>query len=331
MHAFRPVSRRSALQASLGLALGLAASAPFAQSAYPSRPLSILVGLQAGTGSDVAVRTLAERLGAALKQPIAVENLPGASGLLAAQRVAKAAPDGYSLVALSSATVTSLPILTPNAGFDPFKDLVPVAMVATIPSVFFVRPDLPARSLPEFVAMAKARPGGFTYASGGSGSVQHIGMEVFKAQTGLAIVHIPYKGSAQATLDVAGGRVDGGLQGVSTVLPFLKANRVRVLATTGDKRTNLLPDVPTVKELGVADFLYEPWTAFFAPAGTPREVVAELNAAVRRISADPEFKAKFESMGLGALEETPEAVATRMQAEHASNARTIRERGIRLE
>ncbi|MVQ29968.1 tripartite tricarboxylate transporter substrate binding protein [Ramlibacter sp. MAH-25] len=322
--------RRNVLRAAAGLLLASGASTAWAQ-AWPAKPISILVGLQAGTGSDVAVRTMAERLGNALKQPIAVENLPGASGLLAAQRGAKAAPDGYSLVVLSSATVTSMPSLTPNVGFDPLKDLVPIAMVATIPSVFFVRSDFPAKTLPELVAIAKAKPGSLTYASGGNGSVQHVGMEVFKAQSGIDMVHVPYKGSVQATLDIAGGRVDGGLQGLSTVLPFLKDNRVRVLAATSEARTPLLPDTPTVKELGLGNFVYEPWTALFAPAGTPKAVVDQLNAAVRQISADAAYKAKYESMGLGTADLAPDTLARMVQVENAGNAKIIRERNIRAD
>ncbi|MDO9435829.1 tripartite tricarboxylate transporter substrate binding protein [Hydrogenophaga sp.] len=314
--------------------LCLAALLPFAssaQGAYPSKPISILVGLQAGTGSDVGVRVLAERLSAALKQPIAVDNLPGAGGQLAATKGIKATPDGYYLVALSSATVTALPILDPHVGFDPFKDLVPVAMVATIPSVFFVRPDLPARSLKDFLADAKAQPGRMTYASGGNGSAQHIGMEIFKAMNNIALVHIPYKGSGQATVDVAGGRVDSGIQGISTVLPYLKTGKLRALAATGEARSTQLPELPTVKELGLGDFVYEPWTALFAPVGTPPDVVNALNAAVRKIASDPEFKARFEVLGLGAQDDTPQRLAARMKADFTSTAAVVRERNIKAE
>lgn len=326
-NAFRRHLRRWGFLCSVAL-LPMASNA---QSAYPSKPISILVGLQAGTGSDVGVRVLAERLSTALKQPIPVDNLPGAGGQLAATRGMKAPADGYQLIALSSATVTALPILDPNVGFDPFKDLVPIAMVATIPSVFFVRPDLPAKTLKEFVADAQARPGRLTYASGGNGSAQHIGMEIFKAMNKIAVVHIPYKGSGQATVDVAGGRVDSGVQGISTVLPYLKTGKLRALASTGDTRSALLPELATVKELGLGDFVYEPWTALFAPAGTPVEVVNTLNAAVRKIAADPEFKARFETLGLGAQDDTPQRLAARMKADFTSTAQVVRERSIKPE
>ncbi len=324
-------SRRSLTQLATACLAGLVPLAALAQGAYPAKPISVLVGLQAGTGSDVAVRVLMEKLSVSLKQTITVDNLPGAGGQLAALRGVKAAPDGYFLVALSSATVTALPILDPTVGFDPLKDLVPVALVATIPSVFFVRPDLPARSLKEFIANAKAQPGRMTYASGGNGSAQHIGMEVFKAMNNIAVVHIPYRGSGQATIDVAGGRVDSGLQGLSTVMPYLKTGKLRALASTGETRSTQMPDLPTVKELGLGNYIYEPWTAIFAPAGTPPEVVNTLNAAVRKIVAEPEFKARFESLGLGTLEESPQSLAARLRSDFTSTATIVREKNIKAD
>jgi tripartite-type tricarboxylate transporter receptor subunit TctC len=317
------------------LAMGAlaATSRAFAQSAgpYPAKPISVLVGLQAGTGSDVGVRAVTEKLSALLRQPITVENLPGAGGQLAAARALRAPADGYALFALSSATVTAGPILDKNAGFDPLKDLVPVATIATIPSAFFVRPDLPVRTLREYIAMAKAKPDALTYASGGMGSAQHIGMEIFKSMTGIAVMHIPYRGSVQAVTDAVGGRVDSGLQGLSTVLPYIRSGRLRALAATGTARTNLLPDLPTVKELGIADFVYEPWTALFAPAGTPPDVIGALNAAVRRVIAEPEFKARFEAIGLEVAPDTPEQLGARLRIEYSSTATIVRERGIKAE
>ncbi len=323
------ISRRELL--ALGLAASTGAAHAQSASAYPAKPISMLVGLQAGTGSDVGVRGVTERLSALLRQPITVENLPGAGGQLAAQRALRAPADGYALFALSSATVTAGPILDKNAGFDPLKDFVPVATVATIPSVFFVRPDLPAQSLKDFIAAAKARPGGLTYASGGMGSAQHIGMEIFKSLTGISVVHIPYRGSVQATMDAVGGRVDSGLQGLSTVLPYIRSGKLRALAATGVARTNLLPDLPTVRELGIADYTYEPWTAFFAPAGTPPDVVAALNGAVRRVVSDPEFRARFEAIGLEVAADTPEQLAARLRTEYTNTAKIVRERGIKAD
>ena len=298
---------------------------------YPSKPILISVGLQGGTGSDVAVRTVAERMVPLLGQQIVIENLPGAAGVVAAAKVAKAAPDGYSLVALSMATLTIGPHLEPKPPYDAQKDFAPIAFVAAFPSVLFINPTVPAKTAREFIALAKRKPGLLTYASGGNGSVQHLATELFKSMAGLDLVHVPYKGSIQATLDVAGGRVDAGFQGIPTVLQFVQSGKLRLLAWSGDRRNALYPDLPTIQESGVPGFSYEPWTALFGPAALPKEIVARLSAEARAVTNQPELRKRWSSIGVEPKDMTSEQLATLIRDESASNAKIIAAKGIRGE
>lgn len=308
---------------SLALAPGVSSG-----QGYPGKPISITVGLQAGTGSDVAIRMITEKMGASMGQPFVVDNLPGAGGVLAVMKGARSTPDGYQLVALSNAALTVFPNLDPKITYDPFKDLIPVSLVVGHPSVLFVRADFPAKNVAEFIAWAKKNPGKMTYASGGNGSAQHLAMELFKGIEGMHIVHIPYKGSGQATLDVASGRVDAGFQGISTVLPFIKSGKIRALAATGAQRAALFPDLPTMAEAGVKDFFYEPWAGIFAPAGTPRDVIVKLHAEASKASRPVEFREDFTRRGMEARDFTLEQFAKIIRDEHATNARVIKERNI---
>jgi tripartite-type tricarboxylate transporter receptor subunit TctC len=300
------------------------------QSAYPAKPIFITVGLQAATGSDIAVRSVAERMGAPLGQPFVIENLPGASGVLAAVKVAKAPPDGYTLAALSNAAMTILPNLE-KVPYDPFKDLVPVAFVSAFPSVLFTHPGVPAKSVQEFIALAKRKPKQLTYASGGNGSTQHLAMEIFKSTVGIDLLHVPYKGSMQATLDVMSGRVDAGFQGISTVLQFVQSGKLRALAWSGAQRFALFPELPTIQEAGVAGFVYEPWTGFFAPAAIPKDIVNRLNTEVRKASSQPDLVKRWGTQGLDSKDVTPEQLAGMIRDENSRHAKLISEKGIRID
>ncbi len=298
---------------------------------YPAKPILITVGLQAATGSDIAVRTVAERMSTLLGQQIIIENLPGASGVVAAVKVAKAPPDGYSLVALNTGTLTILPNLEPKPPFDPLKDFVPIAFIAAIPSVLFVNPAVPAKTVKEFVALAKRNPGLMTYASGGNGSVQHLATEIFKSMTNIDVTHVPYKGSMQATLDVVGGRVDAGFQGISTVLQFVQSGKLRALAWSGERRNALFPDLPTIQESGVAGFIYEPWTGLLGPAAMTKEMVARLSAEARKVAKQPDLQTRWSSIGLEPRDMPAEQLGNLMRDESASNAKVIAAKGIRGE
>ncbi len=316
----------------VGILAAAAATLTWAQTPYPNvKPISITVGLQAGTGSDVAVRAVADKLGAVLKQSVVVENLPGAGGMLAAQKGITTTPDGYHLVALSSAAITVAPNLEAKAPYDPLKDLEPVAMIASIPSVLFVRSDLNVKTVQDFIQLAKEYPGKLTYASGGTGSAQHLAGEQFKAMAGIDVLHIPYKGSGQATLDVVGGRVDGGFQGLSTVLGYIKAGKLRALASSGHSRASLLPEVKTLQEVGVENFYYEPWTGLFAPVGTPPEIITRINSEVRKITNDRQFKERWVGQGLSARDDDPQTMKAQIKNEFESHKALIRKLHIQSE
>jgi tripartite-type tricarboxylate transporter receptor subunit TctC len=301
-----------------------------AQAAWPTRPIAVTVGLQAGTGSDVAVRGVAEKLAGVLGQPVVIENVPGAGGVVAAGRVKQAPNDGHALFALSNGTLAVAPYIS-KVAYDPEKDLVPVAHISGFPSVLVVGRDFPARNVAEFVEVVRRNPGKYGYGTGGIGSVQHLAMEAFKGRTGTEMMHVPYKGSLQAATDIAGGQIHVMFNGISTVLPLVRGGQLKVLATSGDQRMALMPEVPTIHESGVANFFYEPWTGLYAPPGTPRAVVERLNAAVRRIVADPELKAKWPTQGLAGKDLSPEQMARLLRDEAEVNRKVIAEKGIKAE
>jgi tripartite-type tricarboxylate transporter receptor subunit TctC len=302
----------------------------WAQPQWPTaKPIAVTVGLQAGTGSDVAVRNLAEKVSVALGQQLVVNNLPGAAGLLAAQQGTKAPPDGYGLVALSGAAVTTLPHL--QKGQNPARDLVPIAMLVSFPSVISVNAKVPAQNIREFIELARKNPGKYTYASGGNGSVQHTAMEQLKAMAGMNLLHVPYKGMGQATTDLVGGQVDCAIQGVVAVIPFAKAGQVRVLAWTGVRRNPLFPDIPTLHEAGVTGYRFQSWTALFGPAGLPRDVVNRLNAEFRKAAAAPDLRERWAAHGMEAMDMAPEQIEQLIRSESEQMARLVRDTGIKLD
>lgn len=323
---------RRAMQG-LGLA-GLIAMALPCQAqtpAWPARPLNITVGLQAGTGSDVAVRNVAEKVAAALGQPMVITNLPGAAGLLAAQQGIKATPDGYNLVALSGAAVTTLPHMQKGTAFNPVRDLVPIAMLVSFPSVISVNRNVPANTFQEFLALAKKNPGKYTYASGGNGSVQHTAMEQLMAMTGMKLLHVPYKGMAQATSDLVAGQVDTAIQGVVAVIPFAKTGQVRPLAWTGASRNPLYPDLPTLNEAGVKGYSFQSWTALFGPPGTPREVVARLNTEIRKAVGAADLRERWLPNGMESMDLDPAQMDRLIREENEQMAKLVREVGIQTD
>lgn len=302
----------------------------WAQPAWPAKPISITVGLQAGTGSDIAMRNIAEKVSVALGQQIVVGNLAGAAGLLAAQQGAKAPADGYNLVALSGAALTTLPHLQKNA-FDPIKDLVPIAMIVSFPSVISVNRNVPANSIREFIDLAKKNPGKYTYASGGNGSVQHTAMESLKAKAGIDLLHVPYKGMGQATTDLVGGQVNAAIQGVVAVIPFVKSGQVRVLAWTGAQRNPLFPDIPTLHEAGVSGYQFQSWTALFGPAALPKEIVNRLNAEVRKAVGSADLRERWVSAGMESMDLAPSQIEKAIRDESEQMAKLIRDTGMRLD
>lgn len=314
----------------LGVTLITATGAALAQ-AWPAKPIALTVGLQAGTGSDVAARNLAEKMSAGLGQPLVVTSLPGAAGLLAAQQGARAAADGYGLVALSGAAVTTLPHMARNNAFNPLRDLTPIAIVVSFPSVISVNGKVPANNIREFLELAKKNPGKYTYASGGNGSVQHTAMENLKIMAGIDVLHVPYKGMAQATTDLVSGQVDSAIQGVVAVIPFVKSGQVRPLAWTGSKRNPIYPDLPTLDEAGVKGYQFQSWTALFGPAGLSRDIIDRLAAEVRKAANAPDLRANWVQNGMEWMDMTPQQIDAMIKVESEQMAAVVRKANLRMD
>ena len=318
--------RRALFGALLGT---LAASVSIAQT-YPSKPLRFVVPYPAGGGTDIVGRMVAAKLTEAWGQQVVVENRPGASGILGNDMVAKAAPDGYTVL-IGITTLVQMPHLNPKLPYDVFRDFTPVAQLALSSNLFAVPANSPAKTLKEFIAMARAEPGRFGYGSYGAGTSSHLHGELFNLQTGLKLTHVPYKGGAPLATDLMGGQVPAGLIDVASARPHLASGRMRFLAISGSKRYAALPDVPTFAEQGLADFEANGWFAMFLPANAPREVSAKLAGEVARILKLPEVSARIADMGLAPGDVTQDAFGAVMKRDFAVWGRIVREAQIRLE
>ena len=298
---------RSGFLAAAALACTLATAPPCAAQTYPAKPMLVLMPLQAGSAVDVMIRIVAQKMSEGLGQQVVIENQPGAAGSIGAERVKRAAPDGYTIWALNDSILTMIPNIR-NVGYDPLRDFEPVGVVAAISWVMVVNNDLPAKSVPEFVALAKKSPGRLDYSSGGNGSPQHVAMEAFKAATGISLVHIPYRGATQAAIDVMSNRVQVHFGAVSIVQPFIKDGRLRALGVPSAARSPLLPDVPTFAEAGVPGFEWRTWASFVVPLGTPKPIVERLNAELVRALNAPEVREKLIAQGLEPIGSSPSTV-----------------------
>ena len=272
-------------------------SAAHAQGKFPDRPITIVVPSSPGGSTDFTARLIAEPLSRALGQSVVVENKAGAAGNIGNQFVAKAKPDGYTLLLAYSGYQVGNPHLFKKAGWDPIKDFTPVAMLTRAPQVVAARGNLPVNNLRELVAYAKANPEKLNYASSGNGSIQHIAGELFKQMTGASITHVPYKGAGPAVQDLLGGQVDLFFTTPASVVSHIKADKLKGLAVTSSTRLTSLPQVPTTRESDLKDFTLDSWFALYAPAGTPNEVVQQLNTEIVKILAMPEVKKKAEDAG----------------------------------
>jgi tripartite-type tricarboxylate transporter receptor subunit TctC len=299
----------------LAAAAMLAIAAPgHAQDAYPNRPIKLVVCLPAGGGVDTVSRIIAERMSKILGQPVVVENKGGQSGNLGTEFVYSSDPDGYTLLASQPAPITTAPILFKKLNFDPTK-FEPVAVMSAISNTLLVRPDFPASNVKEFIAYVKANPGKVTYASQGNGTTSHLTGAMFDAATGTKMNHIPYRGTAPAINDLIGGHVDVMFNELATSIELHKAGRAKLLAVTSEKRIPELPDVPTMQEAGVPNFISDTWNAISAPPKTPAAIVAKLNAAVNQALADPEVKAQYARLHLQAVGGTPENMGKIVKAD----------------
>ncbi|SEK11286.1 MULTISPECIES: tripartite tricarboxylate transporter substrate binding protein [unclassified Variovorax] len=308
---------------------GLAAAAMGAWAEYPERPLKFIVPYAAGSGVDVSMRPVADAMGRELGQAIAVDNRPSAGGIVGTQAVVTAAPDGYTVgygnlvtLSINSAFFSKLP-------YAPAKDLVPIGLISSNAYVVIVRKDLPVRNLQELIAYGRAHPGQLSVGSPGIGSAGHLTGELLKAETGLAMVQVPYKTGTQAVGDMVNGQLDVTIENIAAVLPFVQQGRVKAIAVTSAKRASVLPDVATVAESGVPGFDVVAWGAMVAPAGTPRKVVDRLNTALRAALADPAVLRAYAALSVEALPSSPEELSALMKRETPRWAEAVRRAGVK--
>ena len=276
----------------------LASATAMAQAGYPNKPIRLIVPLAAGSAVDNAARIVAQKMSTNIGQNIVIENQAGAAGLIGAERVAKAAPDGYTLGGFNDSIMTMLPNLNAKMPWDIVKDFEPVSLVATVEWGLVVPSDAAQKTAADLIATAKAAPGKINYGSGGNGSPQHIAMALFAAQAGLQVTHVPYKGATQAAVGVAGKEVQVAFQGIATVASLLQAGKLKLIGVTTPRRMPQFADVPTVSESGLAGFEFNSWFALMAPAGTPKPIVQQLQAEVAKALADPDTRDKLIALGL---------------------------------
>jgi len=308
----------------------LGAQATLAE-AWPTKPVKMVVGFAPGGGTDVVARVLAQRLTEMWGQQVIVENRPGATGVIGADSVAKAAPDGYTLLMGHVNSNAIAPNFFRKLPFDPIKDFIPVIYVGYVPNVLVVHPSVQAKSVEELIALAKSTPGQLTYASSGNGSTQHLAGEKFKVITGVDIVHVPYKGSGQALGDLLGGQVNMNFDTMPPILEPVKSKRLRALAVSTPQRVPQMPDVPTFAEVGMTGFDVTNWYGVFAPAGTPRDIVMKVNADILKAMQNPETRAKLEQVGTQLGGGTPEEFAVFVKSEIAKYAKLVKEANVKQE
>jgi tripartite-type tricarboxylate transporter receptor subunit TctC len=298
---------------------------------YPARLITMIVPLQAGSSLDVVIRIVAQKMAEGLGQQIVIENQPGAAGAIGAERVMRAAPDGYTIAAFNDALLTMVPNLRKNIAYDPLKSFAPVSLMGNNSWLLVAHPSLPAKNVAELIALAKARPGELNYSSGGNGSPQHIAMELFQSLAGIKLTHVPYKGTTQATLDVISGQIPMMFSGTNAVLPQVREGRLRALGAGGDTRSPLLPAVPTVAEAGVPGFKFVTWFGLFVPLNTPKEVIARLHTELSKALAAPDVREKLVAQGIDIETSTPEQLTALTKARLEQMARIIKDAGVVIE
>ncbi len=316
------------IAASIGISL--CAGIASAQTAYPTKPVRIMVGASAGGGTDIVARMLAEKFGAVFKEAFVVENRPGASNTIAADVTAKAAPDGHTLLVATNTGQAIAPHLM-KLGFDPIKDLTPIALIVTVPNVLVINQQVGAKDAKELVAMMNAKPNTFTYASSGVGSTQHLAGEGFKLATGVKMTHVPYKGSSQAHLDLIAGSVQVMFDTTSSAMGQIKAGKLKPLAVTSPKRSAELPDVPTLAEAGIPGFEMTTWYGLFVTTGTPKDVVARLVDETNKILRLPDVQTRLRGLGGEPAGMTVEQFAALNKAEFDRFGKLIRDANVKLD
>jgi len=287
--------------------VALCAAAAVQAQAWPSKPIHLVVPFAPGGTSDILGRAIAQKLQDAWGQAVVIDNVPGAGGSLGADRVAKSAPDGYTLLMAHIGNLAVAPAIYPRLPYDPVKSFAPVAWVASVPNVLVVHPSVPAKNLQELIALAKSKPGQLNYGTGGNGSAAHLATEYLKLRSKTFMVHVPYRGTAPAVTDLLSGQLQLMFTGAPVLLPFIKSGQLRALAVSSSRRLDQLPEVPTVSESGYPGFEADQWYGVVAPAGTPHEVVLKLNAQINQALSSAELKTRLQSEGAIAMPSKPEA------------------------
>jgi tripartite-type tricarboxylate transporter receptor subunit TctC len=314
----------------LGAAIFATTTGIHAQS-YPTRPITLVVPAPAGGPTDIIGRQVAQALGPQLGQNVIVENRGGAGNTIGSDHVAKAKPDGYTLVVGSPSSHAIAPSIYPKLPYDPVKDFSPVIMLVTAPLALTVHPSVPAANVKQFIALAKARPGQLNFGSGGSGTTSHLTGEYFNLAAGTKIIHVPYKGSGPATTDLMAGQIQMMFIGVHSSLPVIKAGKIRALGVTSTQRSALAPELPTIAEAGVKGFHVNTWYGLLGPAGMPRNVVDTLNSAMGKAMKDPQLRERLAAQGFDIVTGTPEQFATALREEIDTWAKVVKQAGAKVD
>lgn len=314
------------------VALCLLISGVAAAQDYPTRPIRIIVPFPPGAGTDIVGRAVAQSLNEAWKQPIVVDNRPGAGGTIAGELVARATPDGYTLMLGNVSTLAIARALNPKLAYEPLKDFAPITLITTSENVLVLHPSVPATSVKELIAYAKAHPRKLNYGSSGNGTTSHLGGAMFASMTGIEMTHVPYKGSAPMLTDLLAGQLQLSFSSVPTALPHIKSGRLRALAVTLLARSSVLPELPTMQEAaGLKGFEISLWQGIVAPAATPRAIVAKLHQQITASLRTPELKNKLTAQGLDAVGNTPEQFAAYIRGEIDKWTRVVKTSNARVD
>jgi len=305
-------------------------SDPARAQTFPSRPVRIIVAFPAGGGTDIVARTLSPKLSEALGQQVVVDNRGGASGLVGTELAAKSAPDGHTLFMGTLGNLSVNPLLFSKLPFDVARDFAPLTQAVSVTFMLYVHPSLPVKTVRDLITLAKSRPGSINYASSGSGGAPHLAAELFNSLAGIKMIHVPYKGSSPSFTDVLGGQVPITFDSLTQGLPYAKTGRLRAVATLGPKRTQVLPDVPTVNET-LAGYEVVNWFGIVVPAGTPREVIARLHSEIVKILRMPDISERLSAQGSDPVGSSPDEFGAFMKSETAKWARVIKEANIRAD
>jgi tripartite-type tricarboxylate transporter receptor subunit TctC len=311
--------------------LAAATAVAGAQPNYPERPVKLVVGFPAGQATDLVARVLAEKLSKNLGQPFIVENKPGQGASVGVAYVAKSAPDGYTMVLTAAAAMVTNPHLYKNVGYDPTRDFAPSAMLIEIPLALVAHPSAPFNTVQELIAYAKSHPGKLSYSSSGSGTMSHLAMERLKREAGVSLVHIPYPGSVRSMTDLIAGNVAVSFDTLTVTVPQIEAKKMKAIAVASQKRVPSLPNVPTVGETGVADFIASPWLGIVFPAGTPKAIVDKMHAELMKVMDDPAVRKSLQTLGAVPRIAGPQEFDRIIQADYVKWGRIVADSGAKVD